>query len=260
MDVRTGKMILKIEEAYDVSISPDETQAAAVHKNYMALYDLKTGKLVKQKDDEGFGNAICYSPNGKELFVSHKLKTEDAKQIPRFARDKKAMKGALKYHHAIYVLNPTSLKKTDVFKESFDQVYDITISSNQANLFILSKQHKKVNAAALNRSFVTTANIENRKAARTTFYTAIEHPDFKDNGKSFVITTKGGMEDYSEDLLQYNLETADVIGQLSRDVRWGEGLVKWDIQSTETKFVILPDGETIIACHGNNLYQEKLLK
>jgi len=258
MNVQTGKMILRVSEAFDASISPDETQLAVIQKGSLLIYNIATGSLLTRLDDEGLGYAVAYNNEGTELYVSHKLDNGDIKNIPRLSRDKKAVKSALKYHQGIYVLNPTTLKKLTTFQESFDQVYDITLSSDLEHVFVKSKQHKKVNAAALTKCFITVANTSTKKVERATFYTGIEHPDYKDNGEVFLISTSGGS--YAEHILQYKLATADVMGEFSRDVRWGEGLLKLDIQSSESKFVILHDGKTMVVSHGNKLYQETILK
>ena len=191
MDSKTGKIIMKIENAQDAQISPDESRIAVIKKDKLVVYGLPQGNELIKKDIVGIKNALCYSLDGKNLFVTHKLTKEDAAEIPSLRNDKKAIKSAIKFQQGVSMFNSELLNRERVFLERFDNVYDLKSNHDGTKVYCFSKMHTRVGTPNINQGNILMFDIKTGLLDRGGFVTNMMLTNYGEssNGRYFGLVS-----------------------------------------------------------------------
>lgn len=260
IDAATGQRVKRFTEYHAVSITPDEKFAVTLTADEVAFWELPSGKKSRSFKVENASNGLAISPNGKSIVVSHHTDAENIKKDPRYKKNKKAKKAAIKYKQQISVFDYETFEHKATIDELYDIVYRIEFSEDASALFILQIPHMKAQASgAIRQTYISTVNMDNLEPLRVGFTSQAPYePDFKlsHDNKLFGVVSKGTR---FLELHIYDLSTGRMVQRFEQSYRLFEktdaGMTMAD---SRISFVFLPDNKTIVMTMGNHLIYWKL--
>lgn len=256
MDPRSGKIIMKIENAQDAQISPDESRIAVIKKDKLILYSLPQGDEIMKEDVVGIKNALCYSLDGKHLFVTHKLNKEDCEMIPSLRNDKKAIKTAIKFQEGVSMYDADKLLKERVFLERFDNVYDLKSNHDGTKIYCFSKMHTKVGTPNINQGNILMFDVESGMLDRGGFVTNMMLTNYGASvkGRYFGLVSMDARSKIP--IVQIgDPSTSDILTYFNIDKGIFQGIKDKEFQGGQVSFAFTNDETTIYVSSGNVIYE-----
>lgn len=255
IDAENGNIIKRLDPFHAVCFTPDEKYAISLTANEVAFWNLDNGTKEKSFIVENASNGLAISPDGSMIAVSHHASDKELAKQPRYKKDKKARKFAVKYKHQVSVYNVSDFSKKFTVDELYDIIYKLDYSDDGNTLFCMQIPHGKIQTGNNERlTYVTTINALTGEAYRKGYTSnAIYEPDFKlsHDGKLFGIVSQGSK---FLEIHVYDAETAKMLHRFKLSYRIME---KSDgdylIGDSRTSFVFLPDNERILMTNGNRL-------
>lgn len=253
---KDGNKVLRLEDSNEAKVSPDEKKVLSLSHDKITEYDLVSGKAVNSHTFPEKGFAFDLSPDGKYLVMAHAPVEDRLKKDPRYKKDKKALKSALKFKHRVSVYTYPDFQYVGSVSELYDLIYELKFSDDGSQLFCLQIPHMKAQSGTTgSQIYVNVINTEGWQPIRKGFVSkAAYQPDFKlsSNGQYFGIVSKGIR---FPELHIYNYETMKMLDRFEFTFRVIEsdehGIIAAD---TRPSFVFLPDNERILIAFGNRLY------
>jgi len=251
----TGKRVKRFDEYHAMSFSPDNKFAISLTAEEVAFWSLETGKKEKSFKVNHATNGIALSPDGKHIAVAHKVDEDELKKNPRYKKDKKALKHAVKYKQQISIYDAGSFEYQYTVNELYDIIYRLEYTLDGNTLFCLQIPHLKAQASANARqTYIATIDAKTGEAQRRGYTSqAIYEPEFKlsKNGRWFGLISKGNR---FIELHIYDFETGKMVDRFEQSYRLFEkndgGMLVADSRSS---FAFLPDNKTIVMTMGNHL-------
>jgi len=251
----TGKVIKRFDAYHAVSFTPDSKFAVSLTGEEVAFWDLSSGKKKKSFHVQKASNGLAISPDGRTIAISHKFSEKELKNQPRYKKDKKALKHAMKYKQKISVYDASTFEYKYTVAEYYDIVYKLEYSSDGNTLFCLQIPHLKAQTLAASRqTYIATINGKTGEPSRKGFTSQADYePDFKlsHDGKLFGVVSKGAR---FLELHIYDFETGRMVRRFEQSYRLFEkndgGMI---VADSRTSFVFLPGDKTIVMTMGNHL-------
>lgn len=251
----TGKRIKRFDEYHAICFAPDNKNAISLTAEEVAFWSLVNGKKEKSFKVNHATNGIAINPDGKYIAVAHKVHEDDLKQNPRYKKDKKALKHAVKYKQQISIYDANTFEYLYTVNELYDIIYKLEYTADGNTLLCLQIPHLKAQASANARqTYIATIDGNSGEPKRGGFTSqALYEPDFKlsKDGKWFGLISKGTK---FIELHIYDFETGKMIDRFEQSYRLFEknegGMIVADSRSS---FVFLPDNKTIVMTMGNHL-------
>lgn len=249
VDVKTGAVVQKINQANAAKISASETKYLVLKNKKVTIYNLKTGAEINSIELPSITNSVALSPDESILAISHKPTLEQVKNAPTIRGDKKAKKAikpALKYREVITLYDAKTLTEITTINELYDVVYRLQFSKNGNKLFVHTWPHTKMQTSTAGRQgYVHVIDVVNKQPSRVSYLTlAPFEPDFMENeaGTVFGIVSldkfpEVRLYDAQNGRLQeiFNLEQR--LGEVWRTKLMGDG---------RASFTFLPDNSVFI--------------
>lgn len=258
VDVASGKMVVKHDGVYDLTLAPDMSSYAVMDKEHLFIRSFPDGKKLADLSDERLGSSIAYGPDSKVVYASRGFTKSDLKKDPRFKKDRKGRKAYSKYQQTITGYDVGDLSQVFISPENMDEIYDVRLSKQKDRLLIYAKQDQKVNAV-LNTNFILQMNLTNGALLREQFNSQLADPDFKENiAKGIIGVTTNESMDRSHSVMLYDISTNEIIARFDLDSRFMEGLKMRTNVDGSASFEFSPEGKYLLTCLGNNLYQWKI--
>jgi WD40 repeat protein len=251
----TGKQIIRFDEYHAMAFTPDNEDAISLTSEEVAFWSLETGKKGRSFKVNNATNGVAISPDGKYIAVAHRVDGDELKKNPRFKKDKKALKHAIKFKQQISIYDAVSFEFQYSVNELYDIVYKLEYSPDGNTLFCLQIPHLKAQANENTRqTYLSTIDGKTGEPRRRGFTSqSLYEPDFKlsNDGKWLGLVSKG--KKFIE-LHIYNFETGQMVDRFEQSYRLfekndGEMIVA----DSRTSFVFLPDNKTIVMTMGNHL-------
>ncbi len=255
IDVSTGTIVKSFDDVQEVMVSNDEQSVACLSQGVITLYALQGGASEKAIRVEDAADAFALSPDGKTLVVSHLVSAAMLKADPRFKKNKKAAKMALKYQQQISFYDVESGKRLKTLNDLYDIIYRLRWSDDGAHVYVFQLPHLKVMTSKQLMATVNMVDAASMTSIRRGLTSqAIGHPDIRlsHDGKWFAINSKGRkyqeihLYDYASGNLEKRFELGQRLFQKGDD---GERL----LQDERPSFVFLPDNQSILIAMGNQL-------
>ena len=254
IDAASGSLLKLFNNYHSIAFAPDAKYVVSLSGEEIAFWNLNTVKKEKAIIVTKASNSFAISPDGKYIAVSHHLDEGELKRNPKYKKDKKALKHALKYKQQISVYDIETSKKEYTVNEFYDIIYRLEYSEDGKTLFCLQIPHVKEHKNRKRQIFISTINGVTGESARKGFVSqAIYEPDFKlsHDGKLFGLVSHGGR---SVELHIYDFETASMLYRFELASKMFER-VDGELVGADSRaaFVFLPDNEKIVITQGNRL-------
>ncbi len=255
VDAATGEKLKRFDAYHAVTISPDSKYAISLTGEEVAFWNLPSGKKEKSFKVQLASNGLAISPDGKYIAISHRFTDDELKDHPRFKKDKKALKSAVKFKQKISVYDASDFTLLYTVDELYDIVYRLEYAPDGKTLFCLQIPHLKAQATGSSRqTYISTIDGVTGEPFRRGFTSqAIYEPEFKlsHDGKLFAVVSKGAR---FLEIHVYNFETGQMIDRFEQSYRLiekSEGEVIG--QDPRCGIAFLPGDEMIVMTMGNHL-------
>ncbi|MCB0824066.1 MAG: hypothetical protein KDC09_15320 [Bacteroidales bacterium] len=255
IDAATGQRVKRFTEYHAVTITPDEKFAVTLTADEIAFWELPSGNKSRSFKVANATNGLAISPDGKSIVVSHHTDEDIIKKDPKYKKNKKAKKAAIKYKQQISVFDYETFERKTTIAELYDIVYRLEYSANGGVLFVLQIPHMKAQNSTTNRqTYISTVDMFAVEPLRIGFTSQAPYePDFKvsyDN-KLFGVVSKGTK---FLEIHIYDLTTGKMIARFEQSYRLFEkteaGMTMAD---SRISFVFLPDNKTVVMTMGPHL-------
>lgn len=249
-----GSKVLNFDKIHAAVFTPDEKYIVTLTTGEVAFWNLISGNKDRSFTVAGASNAVGISPDGKHIAVSHHPDVADLKNKPALAKNKKALKIALKYKQQISIFNTETFARESTVDELYDIVYRLEYAPDGKTLFCLNIPHVKAQTAVERITYINTIDVESGKALRKGFVSrATYEPDFElsRDGKLFGLVSQSlrfpelHIYDFGTGTLLKRFELASRLLEKHKD-----DLIVGDMR---TSFVFLPDNRSILLTSGNHL-------
>lgn len=255
VDAETGKRVKRFDAYHAVTITPDSKYAVSLTGEEIAFWNLASGKKEKHFKVNKASNGLAISPDNKFIAVSHKFSEDELKSDPRYKKDKKALKDALKYMQKISIYDASSFEFLYTVQEYYDIVYRLEYSDDGKTLFCLQIPHLKAqnNSNARQTYLATIDGVTGEPRRRGFTSQALYEPDFKmsNNGKYLGVVSSGSR---FVEVHIYDFKTGKMLKRFEHSYRImdknEEGVIVGDNRSA---LVFLPGDEVVVMTAGNQL-------
>lgn len=254
VDANSGSRVVRFEKYHDVKVSPDEEKAYALTGNTLEIWDLSTGKVIKNKTFEFATNSISISPDGNFLAISERASENILKKDPQFKKNKKGMKFVLKYKQLISIYKLSDLSYVASVNEYYDNIYRLDWTQDGRYIFCLNIPHAKAATATSGRqNFISVVDASRFEATRIIFPSnSTYEPDYRlsHNAKLMAIVSWGKFPE----IRIHDFETGNVVHRLEMGTRLLEGISKLEMPSDGRIFLeFMPDDQSVLTTFGNQL-------
>ncbi len=258
VNISTGKIVVKHDDVYDLSLAPDLSSYAVMDKGDLSLRSFPDGKKLHSYSDERLGSSIAYGPESKVIYSSRGFNKKDLKKDPRFKKNRKGRKAYSKYQQTIAGYSVDGLAEVFISEENMDEIYDIRLSKKEDRLLIYAKQDAKVNAM-MNTNFILQMSLGSGGLLREQFNSLLPDPDYKENvSKDLIGVTTNEHMDKSHSVMLYDSSTNEIIARFDVDSRFLEGHSMKTNLDGGACFEFSADGKYLLTCIGSNLYKWKI--
>lgn len=256
MDATSGNIVFSLNDVQDAQIFPNESRIAVIRKDRVEIYSLPNGTLKEKFDLPGVKNSLCLNKDGSKLYISHKFDKSMLKEFPRLNQDKKALKAALKYQHAVSEFETSTFKKVRSFQQVFDEVYDMNLNFDGSKIHVVSKQDSHVGGASALSAFILSFDIASGVIERNGYFTNVLMGDYgeSNDGKYFGLVFKD--DEWMLNSVQIcDSKTSDILTLFKFNKGWFEGFSKKEFQGGQVSFDFSNDGSTLYVAMGNMIYE-----
>ena len=254
IDATTGKMLKRFDNYHALAFTADEKSIVSLSGEAIVFWNLSTLKKEKTIKINQTSNGFAISPDGKHIAVSHHPDENELKSIPKYKKDKKALKHVLKYKQQISIFNLETSEKEYTVNEFYDIVYCLDYSPDGKTLFCLQIPHIKSNPGQQRQTFINTIDGVSGEPQRKGFVSRAPYePDFKlsHDGKLFGVVSQ---ESRFVELHMYDFETGKMLHRFEQSFRLFEK-TDGELAAADSRasFVFLPDNKNIIMTMGSRL-------
>jgi WD40 repeat protein len=255
IDASTGQRVKKFEKYHAVTFTPDGNSVVTLTAEEVAFWELPSGHKTRSFKVSRASNGLAVSPDGKSIVVSHHTNEDIIKKDPKYKKNKKAKKTAIKYKQQISVFDFETGERKSTIHKLYDIVYRLSYSPDGSALFVLEIPHMKAQATGtIRQTYISTINMDNEEPLRVGFTSQAPYePDFKlsHDNRLFGVVSKGAR---FLELHIYDLTTGQMIRRFEQSYRLfektDEGMTMAD---SRISFVFLPDNKTVVMTMGNHL-------
>ncbi|MCF8368914.1 MAG: WD40 repeat domain-containing protein [Bacteroidales bacterium] len=255
LDAKTGQRLKRFDEYHAMAFSPDSKYVLSLTANEVAFWGISSGKKEKSFIVPNATNGLAISPDGQFIAVAHKVNEAGLKKDPRFKKNKKGLKHAVKYKQQISIYDAHTFDYKYTVNELYDIVYKLEYTPDGKIMFCLQIPHMKAQALEGKRqTYLTTIDAVKGEPMRRGFTSqALYEPDFKlsEDGSLLGIVSQGSR---FLELHIYDFATGKMIDRFEQSYRLFEKTdAGMTVADSRMSFVFLPGNETVVMTMGNHL-------